>query len=198
MRLAAKRDKNERPIIDAWEALGAYVESVSGPGLVDTLVHHKGHLFRAEVKGAKRGLTPKQVENFTKAYEAGVFTYIVRTTEHAGWLLQDAMVNSRRSLLVWTPELGALAGTARKERPYRPGTDKARTVEELCVRAGCGRSRSPGLGECVPHSAEEFAPDRVKLADPVLFPGPMIHTISVEEARERYPETPRPFRRRKP
>lgn len=153
MRRAAKRDTNEREIISTWEAMGAYVESVSGPGLADTLVHHKGSLYRAEVKGAKRGLTNKQVENFQKAWLADVPTYIIRTTADATDLLKDSAARLR---LEWRPEHGALAGAARKERPFRPGTDKARSIAEMCAVAGCVTSRSPGMGVCAPHAAEEF------------------------------------------
>lgn len=155
MRRAAKRDLNERAIIDTWEAMGAYVESVSGPGLADTLVHHRGNLFRAEVKGAKRGLTKKQVENFRKAFTAGASTYVIRTPEDAQILLTDSGLRLR---LEWRPEQGSLAGAARKEKPFRPGTDRARSLAEMCTRDGCVRSRSPGMMHCAPHTAEVFAP----------------------------------------
>lgn len=187
MRRAAKRDANERAIIKTWEALGAYVEVVSGPGLADTLVHYRGELFRAEVKGAKRGLTKRQVENFKSAYEAGVFTYILRSPDDAYVLLREQYLDAHRSLLVWTPAHGALAGAERKERAFRPGTDKARTVEELCARDGCGRSKSPGLGECAPHAAETFAP-------PDAFSMIPIVQKTREELSEIYPERTRKTR----
>ena len=151
MRRAAKRDKNERAIIDTWESMGAYVESVSGPGLADTLVHHDGRLYRCEVKGAKNGLTPKQVENFGRAYAVGVLTFVVRTTEDAKAVLTSAC-------RAWVPSDGALAGAARKERAFRPGTDRARSLDELCSRDGCPTSRSPGMTDCTAHAAEVFAP----------------------------------------
>lgn len=154
MRRAAKRDDNERAIIRTWEALGAYVESLSGPGVPDVLVHHRGSLVRAEVKGAKRGLTKKQVENFTKAYEAGVPTHIIRTYEDAVALLAGYASNH----LKWTPEHGALGGAAKKQRAFRPGTDRARTLEECCKREGCAISQVPGQRECAAHAAETFAP----------------------------------------
>lgn len=155
MRRAAKRDANEREIVSTWEAMGAYVESVSGPGLADTLVHHKGRLFRAEVKGAKNGLTEKQVENFGKAWRSGVPTYIIRTRAEAKALLRNARV---RASLEWRPEMGALAGADRKERPFRPGTDRARSLGEMCTRHGCPTSKSPGQNVCAAHAAEVFAP----------------------------------------
>ena len=158
MKLAAKRDKNEGGIIDVWNAMGAYVERISGPGLADTLVHYKGQFFRAEVKGAKCGLTPKQVKNFTKAYEAGVPTFIIRTTDDAKWMLECHRGTLLYAALTWKPEMGAMAGASRKERPFRPGTDRTRTLAECCSRDGCATSRSPGMSECAGHAAEAFAP----------------------------------------
>jgi hypothetical protein len=155
---AAKRDANERAIFKTWEDLGVYVEPLSGPGLPDALVHSQGGLFRAEVKGAKRGLTPAQVKSFTKAYEAGVPTFIIRTVTDA-----YALVNrtEHADTCKWKPEHGALAGAARKERAFRPGTDRARTLEECCKREGCATSCVTGSNpkRCAAHLADEtFAP----------------------------------------
>jgi hypothetical protein len=162
MRRAAKRDDVEREIITTWEAMGAYVEAVSGPGIVDTLVHHKGRLFRAEVKGAKRGLTPKQVDNFKKAYAAGVPTFIVRTVDEAKDLLECPSGTLLYVAMLWKPEHGALAGASRKERAFRPGTDKARTLAECCKEMYCPTSAVPGTNppRCAGHVAQDtFAPD---------------------------------------
>lgn len=150
MRRAAKRDDNERAIIALWEALGCYVETISGKGSPDTLVHFDGNIFRCEVKGAKNGLTEAQVDSFTAAHEHGVPTYMVRTVADAAMLLET-------TLNPWVPEDGALAKAARNERPFRPGTDKARTVDEMCKRDNCTTSRSPGQEECAAHAAETFA-----------------------------------------
>jgi hypothetical protein len=166
-RHAAKRDGIERAIIRTWEAMGAYVESVSGPGLADTLVHHKGRLYRAEVKGAKRGLTPKQVENFTKAHGADIHTFIIRSPEDARTLL-TMRDDPDWYRLIWTPEHGALAGASRKERAFRPGTDKARTLAESCKVECCITSAVPGSSppRCAAHLAEEtFAPEITVTAD---------------------------------
>jgi hypothetical protein len=149
-----KRDLNEVGIIEYWNQMGAYVESVSGPGLADTLVHYDEQMFRAEVKGAKRGLTPKQAECFTKAHAVGVPTYIIRTPDDARAMLQH-------TLCPWDPKDGALAGASRKERPFRPGTDKARSLDETCKADFCTTSAVPGTRppRCAAHAAEEtFAP----------------------------------------
>lgn len=163
VRLAAKRDKNERAIISTWEAMGAYVESVSGKGSPDTLVHHKGRLFRAEVKGAKRGLTKAQVESFTRAHGAGVPTFIIRTVDDARDMLECPPGTGLYAALLWKPEKGALAGASRKERAFRPGTDKARTLAETCKVDFCTTSAVPGTvpPRCAAHAAEEtFAPQK--------------------------------------
>jgi hypothetical protein len=150
-RHAKKRDLNEVGIIAMWNQMGAYVESISGPGLMDTLVHYDGHIFRAEVKGAKRGLTPKQVEHFTKAHHSGVPTYIVRTPADAAMLLET-------TLDPWTPEMGALAGAVRKERARRPGRDRALTNAEACGEAFCATSRLPGFDRCAAHVGDRSMP----------------------------------------
>lgn len=157
-----KRDANEKEIIATWEAMGAFVESISGKGSPDTLVHHKGQLYRCEVKGAKRGLTKAQVESFTRAFAAGVSTYVTRTREDARSLLLGSVERLR---LEWRPEHGALAGASRKERGFRPGTDRARSVAESCAREGCITSAVPGTRRCAAHAAEEtFAPS-IEAAD---------------------------------
>jgi hypothetical protein len=156
-----KRDANEKEIIAAWEAMGAYVEGISGKGSPDTLVHHKGVLYRCEVKGAKRGLTKAQVESFARAHAAGVPTFIIRSKEDAADLLESMPGTLLRARVQWKPEHGALAGAARKERPFRPGTDKARTLDESCKKEFCITSAVPGSKpqRCAAHAAEEtFAP----------------------------------------
>lgn len=155
-----KRDANEKEIVAVWETMGAFVESISGKGSPDTLVHYRGMLYRCEVKGAKRGLTKAQVKSFTRAHEAGVKTFIVRTADQAadlflppGTLLQGT--------LVWRPEHGALGGAARKERPFRYGTDRSRSLAESCKVECCITSALPGTKppRCAAHAAEEtFAP----------------------------------------
>lgn len=149
-----KRDANEKEIVATWEAMGAFVESISGKGSPDTLVHYKGQIYRCEVKGAKRGLTKAQVESFTRAHEAGVPTFIIRTKDHATdlFLPRGTLLNGA---LVWRPEHGALAGAARKERPFRYGTDRARSLDESCKEVGCITSALPGTKRCAAHTAEE-------------------------------------------
>jgi hypothetical protein len=144
-RRAAKRDLNEREIIAYWERCGCWVESVSGKGTPDTRVHFDASTsWRAEVKGAKKGLTPAQVANFTAAHKHGIPTYVVRTTTDAANLLHA-------TLEPWTPEDGALAGAARKEREHKPGYSKATRVVDLCAIDNCLTSRLPLAATCQAH-----------------------------------------------
>lgn len=143
-RRAAKRDSNEREIIALWRRLGCWVESVSGKGSPDTRVHYDGDTWRCEVKGARRGLTEAQVENFTAAHKHDVPTYVIRTLADAANLLET-------TLEPWKPEDGALAGAARKERKHKPGHSRARRVSEQCGEPFCPRSRVHGEPWCRTH-----------------------------------------------
>lgn len=160
-RHAAKRDANEREIIATWERLGCWVETSSERGKPDTRVHRHGQVWRAEVKGAKRGLTEAQVENFTEAYRHGVPTYVVRTAAAAADLVFGR-------LAPWTPADGARAGAATVLRKHRPGYSKARAVGELCAREHCPRSRLPKKSTCHKHAKEA-----------VFGQGPVAHVVSV-------------------
>jgi hypothetical protein len=59
---AARRDDNERPIIDALEAVGASVQPLSIKGVPDLLVGFLGTNYLLEVKQPGRGLTTDQLE----------------------------------------------------------------------------------------------------------------------------------------
>lgn len=147
-----KRDANEKEIVATWEAMGAFVESISSKGSPDTLVHYNGQMYRCEVKGAKRGLTKAQAESFTRAFAVGVSTYVIRSVGDARSLLLGSVERLR---LEWRPRHGALAGASRKERPFRYGTDRARSLDESCKEVGCITSALPGTKRCAAHTAEE-------------------------------------------
>lgn len=53
MRRAAKRDTNERKIIDALKAMGASVMQIDGENEPDLLVGYRGRNYLMEVKYAK-------------------------------------------------------------------------------------------------------------------------------------------------
>jgi Holliday junction resolvase len=77
---AAKRDTNERAIIDALEEAGCVVQQVSAPGFCDLVVWKKsnGLLRLIEVKRPKARLTLKQLESFPRWP-----VWIVRSPEEA-------------------------------------------------------------------------------------------------------------------
>ena len=65
MRRAARRDANERRVIDALRACGAYVKQINDEGLADLLVFYRGHTLIIEVKDgdkppSARALTPAE------------------------------------------------------------------------------------------------------------------------------------------
>jgi Holliday junction resolvase len=76
VRLRAKRDANEKAIVEALEAYGAYVFRVSGEGVPDLFVHYRGVWTPLEVK-AKRGTLTKRQAAVTHAIP------IVRTVDEA-------------------------------------------------------------------------------------------------------------------
>ena len=65
MRRAARRDANERRVIDALRSCGAYVKQINDEGLADLLVFYRGHTLILEVKDgdkppSARALTPAE------------------------------------------------------------------------------------------------------------------------------------------
>ncbi len=57
-----RRDANEKALVAGWQAIGAKVYRVSGKGLPDVLVLHRGILRGFEIKTAKGRLTEHQGE----------------------------------------------------------------------------------------------------------------------------------------
>ncbi len=55
-----RRDGNERALVAGWRAVGAKVYHVSGKGLPDVLVLHRGVLRGFEIKTATGRLTEHQ------------------------------------------------------------------------------------------------------------------------------------------
>lgn len=84
MRRASRRDANERRVIDALRACGAYVKQINDEGLADLLVFYRGHTLILEVKDgdkppSARALTPAE-QKFHDEWP-GTNLYIV-TSEH--------------------------------------------------------------------------------------------------------------------
>jgi hypothetical protein len=88
-RRAARRDSNERQIVEALEGMGAIVERLSKP--LDLLVNVQGVIALADVKAPRTGrLTADQVA-FLKKWD-GAPIYLLRTVEDA-----ERMVNELRA-----------------------------------------------------------------------------------------------------
>ena len=87
MRTAAKRDANERPIIEALRRIGATVYVAKEP--CDLIVGHKGRTVLLEVKGPGGTLTKAQQDFF--AHFTGE-AYIVQSIDQA---LEVLRVSSR-------------------------------------------------------------------------------------------------------
>lgn len=67
MRRVARRDANERRVIDALRACGAYVKQINDEGAFDLLVFYRGHTLLLEVKDgdkppSARALTPAEAK----------------------------------------------------------------------------------------------------------------------------------------
>lgn len=79
-RYAAKRDSNEREIIDALKRIGAEVIELSAKGVPDILVGFRGKNYLFEIKSDKGKLTPDQVK-FHQIWTGQV--EIIRTVDEA-------------------------------------------------------------------------------------------------------------------
>lgn len=67
MRIASRRDANERRVIDALRACGAYVKQINDAGAFDLLVYYRGWTLLLEVKDgdkppSARALTPAEAK----------------------------------------------------------------------------------------------------------------------------------------
>lgn len=93
---AARRDDNERVIIEALVACGALVQQIfQGKGVPDLLVFACGRLFLLEVKDPRKSkaaqqLTKDQKEWHAKWAAAGATIKVVRTPAEAiGFVFQQ-------------------------------------------------------------------------------------------------------------
>jgi hypothetical protein len=79
-RRAARRDDNEREIIDALRQVGATVQQISVKGAPDLLVGFRGTNFLLEIKNQNGKLTHDE-KNWISGWAGRV--YIVQTPEEA-------------------------------------------------------------------------------------------------------------------
>jgi hypothetical protein len=74
MRVAARVDQNQKEIVAALRAAGAYVFIIGLP--VDLLVGYKGHSFLVEVKNGSRKRLTKLQEDFFKNWSGSTLARI--------------------------------------------------------------------------------------------------------------------------
>jgi hypothetical protein len=143
MRAAARRDRNDGDHRKHMEARGWLMLPVSVKGLPDYLAAMAGRLVLVECKVPGETFTPAQVKTFERLRLSGVPVYVLAEEG-------DAERLTAGTLPPWTPEGMKVRSAAKrvKQRPHRPGVDRARTVEEQCTSHGCSTSRASGLGYC--------------------------------------------------
>jgi len=95
-RRAAKRDDNEKTIVDALRASGCSVVRTSGAGLPDLAIGWRGLNIWAEVKGPQGKLTPPQAA-WHSAWRGGK-PYVLRSVADIGAMLDAAAREAR-----WRP-----------------------------------------------------------------------------------------------
>ena len=85
MRRAAKRDANEREIIDALERVGCAVWPISQEGMPDLYVQRADGAYWLEVKEPKRGkLTKAQHENLKRGLRFSIVTNVIEALHAVG------------------------------------------------------------------------------------------------------------------
>lgn len=94
---AAKRDKNEREIIQVLRAMGASVVQLDDPSVPDLLVGFAGRNFLMEVKTETGKLTPSQVQFFDKWKGRA---YVVRGSGDARWIIYSEILRQMSAVLI--------------------------------------------------------------------------------------------------
>ncbi len=102
MKYARRRDSNEKPIIEALKAAGAFVQPLDGTGVPDLLVGYKGQTFLIEVKDPKMGARNSRTQHGHKtatgmresqekwwAQWLGAQPHLVTTPEEAVAFIQE-------------------------------------------------------------------------------------------------------------
>jgi hypothetical protein len=141
----------------------------------DLLVGHGGHTLLMEVKtiatrtekdGYQRTRTGKKSDgqdSWHSTWKGGP-VHTVYGPQEALIILgleMQQIANLRTLTKDWTKDIAPAATAVRRERPFRYGTDRARSLDESCKEVGCITSAVPGTKppRCAAHAAEEaFAP----------------------------------------
>lgn len=152
MRRAAHRDSNEGEIRARFEHHGWHVESVNQEGKWDLDCYPPGGpgwrmVVHVDAKMPDGRIELAQVEKWTALHALRIPVYIARSEADV-----DAIVSC--SAEPWSPEAPGRVRDARKGRAFRPGTDKARSVSEMCKADFCTTSALPGTKplRCAKHA----------------------------------------------
>jgi hypothetical protein len=154
-RYAAKRDENEPDIIKALRANGCVVWQLSGKGIPDLLVLHKGKKWLADVKMPGKPTTKPQEDAWEEAAtKARCSVFILRTPEDAVKMLNNA-------LQPWEPaNLSRAEATARRLRTLGMRAEvvlDGGKPKRLLARAGYTPPRSKAV-DAAKEAEETFAP----------------------------------------
>lgn len=169
------KDTAHKPVVIALRAAGASVQDLDGQDIPDLLVGFAGVNYLMEVKTTATN-TRKDGYGRTTSGKAsagqeewhrewrGTAVLIVRQPADALAAL-GVDVEKIEALRVatsnWTRDPNTPEGKPKRQRPFRYGTDKARTLAESCKREFCATSAVLGSNppRCAAHAAEEtFSP----------------------------------------
>lgn len=174
-RFARHKDTAHRPTVIALRAAGASVEAMDLKDGPDLLVGYMGSTLLMEVKtraereekdGYKRsreGRLSQGQEAWHAAWKGGRVLTVYGPEDALIGLGVDlhAISQLKATTVEWTKDVAPKPSMPRNERPFRPGTDKARSLAETCKVDFCTTSAVPGTNppRCAAHAAEEtFSP----------------------------------------
>ncbi len=171
-RFARHKDTAHRPTVIALRAAGASVQALDVKDGPDLLVGYDGATVLMEVKtiatrtekdGYQRtraGKKSEGQETWHSTWKGGPVCTVYGPEEALVKIGVEMHKISNLKTLTggWKKDVSAKPGhTYGKERPFRPGTDRARSLAESCKVEGCITSAVPGTKppRCVAHVAEE-------------------------------------------
>lgn len=169
-RFARHKDTAHRPTVIALRAAGASVQALDVKDGPDLLVGRAGATWLMEVKTiatrtekdgyqrTRKGKKSAGQETWHSTWKGGPVCTVYGPEEalmKIGVGLQR-IANLKTLTRGWRKDISAKPRTTSgKERAFRPGTDKARSLEETCKADFCSTSAVPGTKRCAAHAAEE-------------------------------------------
>jgi hypothetical protein len=177
-RFARHKDTAHRPTVVALKAAGASVEALDLKNGPDLLVGYERSTWLMEVKSrdlealdkrdgkvrTRSGALSTGQRAWHDAWKGGPVITVYGPEEALVKIgVEMHQISNLRTLTNgWKKDVSATpTKTSRKERPFRYGTDRARSLDESCKEVGCITSAVPGTKppRCAAHAAEEaFAP----------------------------------------